>query len=75
MLNCIYFIERFIKYIKGYTPNNGLKILFLTVTYRIIQVTVMSHSRDDNRKKELKKNKKNGVSLCFKGIIITVNIK
>ena len=56
MLNCIYFIERFIKYIKGYTPNNGLKILFLTVTYRIIQVTAMSHSRDDNRKKELKKN-------------------
>ena len=55
MLNCIYFIKRFIKYIKGYTPNNGLKILFLTVTYRIIQVTAMSHSRDDYRKKELKK--------------------
>jgi hypothetical protein len=30
-----------------------LQILFFTVTYRIIHVTVMSHSRDDNRKEEL----------------------
>ena len=30
-----------------------LQILFLTVTYRLIDVTVMSHSRDDNRKEEL----------------------
>jgi hypothetical protein len=30
-----------------------LQILFFTVTYRIIQVTAMSHSRDDNRKEEL----------------------
>jgi hypothetical protein len=27
-----------------------LQILFFTVTYRIKHVTVMSHSRDDNRK-------------------------
>ena len=40
-----------------------LKIVFFTVTYRIIHVTVMSHSWDDNRKEE-KKNQtfKNGVS-------------
>jgi hypothetical protein len=49
-----------------------LQILFFTVTYRIIHVTVMSHSRDDYRKKEL--NFKNSFSLCFKGLIITVNI-
>ena len=30
-----------------------LQILFFTVTNRIIHVTVMSHSRDDNRKEEL----------------------
>ena len=34
-----------------------LQILFFTVTYRIIHVTVMSHSRDDYRKKELKLQK------------------
>ena len=48
-----------------------LQILFFTVTYRIIHVTVMSHSRDDLKKKKFK----NDVSLCFKGLIITVNIK
>jgi hypothetical protein len=31
-----------------------LQILFFTVTYRIIHVTVMSHSRDDYRKKRIK---------------------
>ena len=30
-----------------------LQIVFFTVTYRIIQVTVMYHSRDDSRKEEL----------------------
>ena len=37
-----------------------LQILFFTVTYIIIHVTVMSHNRDDYRKKELKVKK-----LCF----------
>ena len=30
-----------------------LQILFFTDTYRIIHVTVISHNRDDTRKKEL----------------------
>ena len=30
-----------------------LQIVFFTVTYRIIYVTVMYHSRDDYRKEEL----------------------
>jgi hypothetical protein len=34
-----------------------LQIIFFTVTYGIIHVTVMSHSRDDYRKKELKLQK------------------
>jgi len=34
-----------------------LQFLFFTVTYRIIHVTVMFHSRDDYRKKELKLQK------------------
>jgi hypothetical protein len=50
-----------------------LQIIFFTVTYRIIHVTVMYHSRDDYRKEEL--NLQNGVSLYFKGLIIPVNIK
>ena len=34
-----------------------LQFLFFTGTYRIIHVTVMSHSRDDYRRKELKLQK------------------
>ena len=70
MLNCIYFIKRLKK---KYKRIMDLQMLFFTVTYRIIHVTVMSHSRDGNRKEEL--NLQNTVSLCFKGLIIPVNIK
>ena len=34
-----------------------LQILFFTVTYRIIHVTVMSQNRDDYRKKKKKTSK------------------
>ena len=51
-----------------------LHILFFTVTYRIIHVTVMSQNGDDFRKKELKLQKC-WFFLCFIGLIITVNIE
>ena len=54
MLNCIYFIKRLRKNTLRDKVNNGFtNSLFFPVTYRIIHVTVMSHSRDDNRKEEL----------------------
>ena len=72
MLNWSYFIKRFIK--KQHEVIRRImnfQILFFTVTYRIIHVMVMSHSRDDYRRKELKLFK-NVVSLCFKCLIIKV---
>ena len=37
--------------------NLDLQILFFTVTYRIIRVTVMSRNRGDNRKKRSETSK------------------
>ena len=48
-----------------------LQILFFTVTNRIIHVTVMSHSRDDNRKEEL--NPENTTNLTDNTTNLTEN--
>ena len=53
MLNCIYFIKRFKKNTLRDMASNGFTNSLFTVTYRIIQTTVIFHSRDDYRKEEL----------------------
>ena len=53
MLNCIYFIKRFLKNTLRDKASNGFTNSLFTVTYRIIHTTVISHSSDDYRKEEL----------------------